>query len=365
MTSSRDDAQPVKIESLHFIGIGGVGMSGIALIAQAAGMRVSGSDLKQTRTTRALSEAGIEVFVGQTEANVAGRDIDVAVVSSAVPDNNPEVVALRSRGTAIWPRARMLAWLGRGRKTLAVAGTHGKTTTSSMLATSLDRLEADPTFLIGGVVDGYDTNAKPGSGQYYVVEADESDGSFTYLDPYVAVVTNIEEDHLDHYEDLADIEDAFRAFAGGHADGGAIVACGDNPHLRELMTDTGRTVYTYGFSQDCDLVCGNVSHDGVRMSFDVAFPDGQTAQVHLDSSPGEHNVLNASAVLTVLWFLGYPAGLAAEAVSGFTGVRRRFDHVGRVRDVDVVDDYGHHPTEVAATIHAASQLGYRHVHVLL
>jgi UDP-N-acetylmuramate--alanine ligase len=359
-----DDAVPERMESLHFIGIGGVGMSGVALIAQGAGMHVSGSDLKESRATRALAKAGIDVVIGQRAENVLDRDIDVAVISSAIPDSNPELVALRQRGVPIWPRARMLAWLGRGRRTLAVAGTHGKTTTSSMLATSLDRLGADPTFLIGGVVNGYDTNAKAGRGAYYVVEADESDGSFVYLDPFVAVITNIEEDHLDHYGNLEAIEDAFREFAGAGRDDGAIVVCGDDPRLPRLMASTGRRVITYGFDESCDVVCGDVMHDGVRMTFDVSFPDGQSATVHLKSNPGEHNARNAAAVMATLHALGYDADCAAEAVSGFAGVRRRFDHVGSTRGIDVVDDYGHHPTEVAATIHAASQLGYRHVHVL-
>lgn len=360
------DRRPVPdgIGSIHFIGIGGVGMSGIALVAHDRGLKVSGSDLKESRATAALREAGIEVFIGQSPANVEGRDIDVVVISSAIPPDNPELSVLVARGVPVWARARMLAWLGRGRKTLAVAGTHGKTTTSSMLATSLVRLGADPTFLIGGVVDGLDTNASSGSGGHYVVEADESDGSFVYLDPYIAVITNIEEDHLDHYADLEAIRTAFREFAGAHQGDGVVIVCGDDPQLPELARATGRDVLTYGFSADCDIVCGNVSHEGLRTRFDVTVAGGGTASLELVANPGEHNVLNATAVMAVLCFLGYTPEVAAGAVSGFTGVRRRFDFVGKEAGIDVVDDYGHHPTEVAATIRAATELGYRHVHVL-
>jgi UDP-N-acetylmuramate--alanine ligase len=361
---SESRPMPDGIGSIHFIGIGGVGMSGIALVAHDRGLKVSGSDLKESRATAALREAGVEVFIGQSPENVAGRAIDVVVVSSAIPPDNPELVALVDRGVPVWARARMLAWLGRGRKTLAVAGTHGKTTTSSMLATSLARLGADPTFLIGGVVDGYDTNASSGAGEHYVVEADESDGSFVYLDPYVAVITNIEEDHLDHYADLAAIRTAFREFAGAHQGDGVVIVCGDDPQLSELAHATGRKVLTYGFSGDCDIVCSNIVHEGVHTRFEVRVADDAPASVRLDSNPGEHNVLNATAVVAVLSFLGYGVAEAAEAVSGFTGVRRRFDFVGNVAGIDVVDDYGHHPTEVAATIKAACELGYRHVHVL-
>lgn len=362
MTSG--DKPTSTIHSMHFIGIGGVGMSGIALVAHARGMQVSGSDLKETRVTQNLVHSGIEVFIGQSPENVEGKDIDVVVISSAIPQTNPELMTLEERGVPVWPRARMLAWLGRGKKTLAVAGTHGKTTTSSMLATSLERLGADPTFLIGGNVDGYNTNALAGTGEYYVVEADESDGSFVYLDPYVALITNIEEDHLDHYANLQAIEDAFMDFAGGHSGDGAIVICGEKPHLPQIARATGRNVISYGFDSACDVVCSNVSHDGVRMMFDVTLKDGTKVPMQLLANPGRHNVLNATAVLTTLCFLGYTASEAAEAISAFSGVRRRFDFVGRTDGVDVVDDYGHHPTEVAATIGAADELGYKHVHVL-
>ena len=351
-----------QINSAHFIGIGGVGMSGIALVAHERGMTVSGSDLKESRISRALSQHGIRVDIGHDAANLG--DPYVVVVSSAIAASNPELRAAKARGIEIWPRARMLAFLGQSMQTIAVAGTHGKTTTSSMVATSLARLGADPTFLIGGVVDGYGTNAVSGSGQYYVVEADESDGSFTFLSPYIAMVTNIEEDHLDHYANLTEIEDAFVDFMSRTPQDGLIVIEGDDPRLPALAARTGRRVITYGFSSDCDVRC--VLDPGVSpgSAFTVILPDGSEGRLGLSSNPGAHNALNATAVMGVLWFLGFDVSRAAEALSRFSGVRRRFDRVGCEKGIQVVDDYGHHPTEVKATIAAAKGLGYKHVHVL-
>ncbi|MDR2587125.1 MAG: Mur ligase domain-containing protein, partial [Coriobacteriales bacterium] len=223
-----------RIQRVHFIGIGGSGMSGIALVAHECGLEVTGSDLKESRYMRSLLRADVRVVVGHDAANVADSTIDVVVVSSAIPERNPEYRAAVERGLEIWPRARMLAYLSRKHKTLAVAGTHGKTTTSSMLATTLDRLGADPTFLIGGVVDGYDSTARAGSGELFVVEADESDGSFTWLDPTLAIVTNIEADHLDHYAGLDEIQSAFASFLDKVVPGGTLVVYNGSPGLVEL-----------------------------------------------------------------------------------------------------------------------------------
>lgn len=355
-----------SIRSIHLIGVGGVGMSGIALVAHERGLRVSGSDLRTSRYTKELSDAGITVFVGQRAENIpdgAGRP-DVVVVSSAIPASNPELVRARELGIPVWHRSQMLAYLGRGLKTLAVAGTHGKTTTSSMLATTLDRLGADPSFLIGGMIDGYPTNAHSGTGEYYVIEADESDGSFVHFSPYVAVVTNIEADHLDHYGDLAHVEQAFCEFMGLVPDDGAIVICGDDERLPRLARSTGRHVITYGFGEACDVRCQVTGASGIGSAFAVTLPGGRRVSAHLDANPGRHNVLNATAVLATLDFLGFDAERSAEALSGFAGVRRRFELVGRAAGVTVVDDYGHHPTEVAATISAARSLGFSRVHVL-
>lgn len=243
------------ISRAHFIGIGGAGMSGIALVLHERGCTVTGSDLKSSHYVRELEDAGIQVSIGHTAATIDAVMPDVIVTSTAIPETNPEVIRARELSIPIWPRAKMLSYLSRGRKTIAVAGTHGKTTTSSMVATMLDKLGADPSFLIGGVVEGYDTNGKNGNGQYFVCEADESDGSFMFLNPNVVVVTNIEADHLDHYGSLENIEKTFCEFMSLLDKEETVVINGDNPHYVELAQSTGRHVVTYGFDPSCDFVC--------------------------------------------------------------------------------------------------------------
>ncbi len=353
------------ISTIHFIGIGGVGMSGIALVAHERGYAVSGSDMKESRATRALRAAGIEVTIGHDAANVP-PDADVVVISTAIPEKNPELVAARERGVQVWHRSRMLAALGAGKKTLACAGTHGKTTSSSMLATTIDRMGLDPTFLIGGTVDGYDTNAKCGEGEYYIVEADESDGSFVHLSPYVALITNIEPDHLDHYGTLDAIYDAFRDFIALLPDEGAAVVCADNPRLAELARSTGKRTVVYGEqgTPGAEVTFEIEGRSGIGYAFAVRFPDGQSVRTSISRNPGRHNVLNATGVLAVVWACGLDIEKSAQALSTFSGVRRRFDLIGEAAGVTVVDDYAHHPTEIKATLAAASKLDFKHVHVL-
>ena len=348
---------------MHFIGVGGVGMSGIARVAHDQGMQVSGSDIKESRYTKQLREAGITVFIGQKAENIPEGD-PVVVISTAILENNPELIEARRRGLEIWHRAQMLAHLGVGLDTLAVAGTHGKTTTSSMLASALDALGADPTFLIGGIVRAYGTNAHSGTGDHYVVEADESDKSFTYLSPKAVLVTNIEADHLDHYKDLDEIYDKFHDFMGLVPEDGVIVACGDEPHVVEIARSEGRRMYTYGFNEGCDVRITSYEPHGIGSRYTAVMPDGTQVEGAIKQNPGRHNVLNATGVVTLLWALGFDAAKVAQTLSGFAGVRRRFDLVGEVGGVTVVDDYAHHPTEIAATISAAAGLGYKHVHVL-
>ena len=352
-----------RIKQVHFIGVGGVGMSGIARVAHDQGMQVSGSDIKESRYTKQLCEAGITVFIGQKAENIPEGD-PVVVISTAILENNPELIEARRRGLEIWHRAQMLAHLGVGLDTLAVAGTHGKTTTSSMLASALDALGADPTFLIGGIVRAYGTNAHSGTGDHYVVEADESDKSFTYLSPKAVLVTNIEADHLDHYKDLDEIYDKFHDFMGLVPEDGVIVACGDEPHVVEIARSEGRRMYTYGFNEGCDVRITSYEPHGIGSRYTAVMPDGTQVEGAIKQNPGRHNVLNATGVVTLLWALGFDAAKVAQALSGFAGVRRRFDLVGEVGGVTVVDDYAHHPTEIAATISAAAGLGYKHVHVL-
>lgn len=352
-----------RIKQVHFIGVGGVGMSGIARVAHDQGMQVSGSDIKESRYTKQLREAGITVFIGQKAENIPEGN-PVVVISTAILENNPELIEARRRGLEIWHRAQMLAHLGVGLDTLAVAGTHGKTTTSSMLASALDALGADPTFLIGGIVRAYGTNAHSGTGDHYVVEADESDKSFTYLSPKAVLVTNIEADHLDHYKDLDEIYDKFHDFMGLVPEDGVIVACGDEPHVVEIARSEGRRMYTYGFNEGCDVRITSYEPHGIGSRYTAVMPDGTQVEGAIKQNPGRHNVLNATGVVTLLWALGFDAAKVAQALSGFAGVRRRFDLVGEVGGVTVVDDYAHHPTEIAATISAAAGLGYKHVHVL-
>ena len=352
-----------RMKQVHFIGVGGVGMSGIARVAHDQGMQVSGSDIKESRYTKQLREAGITVFIGQKAENIPEGD-PVVVISTAILENNPELIEARRRGLEIWHRAQMLAHLGVGLDTLAVAGTHGKTTTSSMLASALDALGADPTFLIGGIVRAYGTNAHSGTGDHYVVEADESDKSFTYLSPKAVLVTNIEADHLDHYKDLDEIYDKFHDFMGLVPEDGVIVACGEEPHVVDIARSEGRRMYTYGFNEGCDVRIISYEPHGIGSRYTAVMPDGTQVEGAIKQNPGRHNVLNATGVVTLLWALGFDAAKVAQALSGFAGVRRRFDLVGEVGGVTVVDDYAHHPTEIAATISAAAGLGYKHVHVL-
>ncbi len=349
---------------VHFIGVGGVGMSGIARVAFDAGMRVSGSDMKSSRYTDDLVAAGIPVFIGHDAKNV-DEDMDAVVISSAIPETNPELARARELGIAVWHRAHMLAELGRGKKTLAACGTHGKTTTSSMLATVTDSLGMKPTFVVGGIVGAYHTNAVSGEGEYYVVEADESDGSFLNLSPYVALVTNVEADHLDHYTGgIDEIRATFLKFMELVPEDGAVVVCGEDPELVGLACKSGRRAVTYGFGSDCDTRISNYRACGLGSRFTLSFADGSSVDVALSCNPGRHNALNAAGVVSVIWALGKDVAAAAAALEGYRGVRRRFDLVGEACGVTVVDDYAHHPTEIKATLAAASMLDFNRVVVL-
>lgn len=335
----------------HFIGIGGAGMSGLARVLHDRGKIVTGSDLKASRYATALQESGISVAIGHDAANLG--DPAIVVISSAIPESNPELREARRRGIEVWPRAKMLAHLADGDLTLAVAGTHGKTTTSSMLATVLDGMGLDPTFSIGGELNDMGANARCGQGGYYVVEADESDGSFLYLEPHLAIVTNMEPDHLDHYGSFEAIVETFGRFMAAVSPDGAVVACADDPLLPGIARASARCrVVTYGESADADVRWRDARSAGLGHTFTVEFPDGRSVTSAV-SVPGVHNVTNATGVLAAAWALGLDVGQVAGAVPAFSGVRRRFDHIGEVDGVLVVDDYAHHPTEVRATLAAA------------
>ena len=365
MTENTQDTLEPSFKRAHFIGIGGAGMSGIALVLHERGYAVSGSDLKTSRYIRQLTRAGVDIHVGHAAETIDEVSPDVVVVSTAIPETNPELARARELGIPVWPRAKMLSALGHGYTTVAVAGTHGKTTTSSMVATMLDRMGADPSFLIGGIVEGYDTNGRNGSGEYFVAEADESDSSFLYLDPDVVVVTNVEADHMDHYGSLEEIERTFVKFMSLVGEDGTVIVCGDSPRLVELARESGRSWVSYGLDEGNDVVCVPKKHPrSVESVFEVRFADGESCEVTIKSNPGVHNMLNATASVAVARALGLDVAEAARALSTFEGVRRRFTHIGDVDGVTVVDDYGHHPTEIKATLAAAKTLDFKHVDVV-
>lgn len=351
----------VAFKSAHFIGIGGAGMSGIALVLHERGRKVTGSDLKESHYVRELEAAGIRVHVGHDAQTIDEVMPDVVVISTAIPESNPELARARELGIPVWPRAKMLSALSEDAITIAVAGTHGKTTTSSMVATMLDVMGLDPSFLIGGVVEGYDTNGRDGRGGYFVAEADESDGSFLFLDPNVVIVTNIEADHLDHYGTLEKIEETFCEFMGLVGEDGTVVIMGDDAHIVDLARSVGTKVVTYGFNDANDYTCRLVETKGITTVLEVQTPAGETVTVTINANPGRHNVLNATSSVAVADVLGLDVHAAARALSQFRGARRRFTHVGEEAGITVVDDYGHHPTEIAATLSAAAQLDFKRV----
>lgn len=353
-----------KYEKLHFIGIGGVGMSGLARIASSQGIKVTGSDLKGSRFTEQLEKSWIPVAIGQDAKNIPEGDDVTVVVSTAIMDDNPELMEAKRRGLNIIHRAQMLSYLGRDLKTLAVAGTHGKTTTSSMLACVLDDMNLDPTFVIGGMVLAYNTNARPGSGEYYVVEADESDKSFTCLNPHAVIVTSIESDHLDHYKSLDEIYEKFGEFMAMVPDGNPVVACADDKKLVELAKANAKNVITYGFSDDADVKILKSERKGVGSEFTVQLASGKVVDSAITKNPGTHNELNATAVLALIEALGLDVEQAAIKLRNFSGVHRRFELVGTANGVTVIDDYAHHPTEIKATIQAAKDLDFNNVHVI-
>ncbi len=350
-------------DEVYFIGIGGVGMSGIALIAHDQGLKVSGSDLKASRFTAPLEDVGIEVHIGHDASNLPEGNPTI-VVSTAILDSNCELMEAKRRGLTIVRRAEMLAHLGRNLKTLAVAGTHGKTTTSSMLASILDHMGKSPTFLIGGMVREYGSNAHSGTGEYYVVEADESDKSFTHLSPSAVIVTNIEADHLDHYADLTEIHAQFGSFISLVPKGGPVVVCAEDKAAVEVAKNNADNVITYGTDEDVDVRAFDITTEGISSKFKVRLQSGRVVETSIKQNPGIHNVLNGTACLALLEAIGEDVDAAALALSHFQGVRRRFDLVGVADGVTVVDDYAHHPTEIAATIAAAKQLGFNQVHVI-
>jgi UDP-N-acetylmuramate--alanine ligase len=346
----------------HFIGIGGIGMSGIAEILLNLGMKVSGSDLRRGPVTDRLASLGATIYEGHNAANIAGAT--VVVTSSAVSAANPEVLEAHARKIPVIQRAEMLAELMRLKYGIAIAGMHGKTTTTSMVASVLAAGGLDPTVVVGGRVDALGSNARLGTTQYLVAEADESDRSFLKLSPILAVVTNLDREHMDCYHDMADVERAFLDFMDKVPFYGAVTACIDNPLLKGILPRARRRVFTYGVAAEADFRLEFLEAvEGRFARFLVNTAQGPLGPFELHV-PGRHNVLNATAAVAIARQLEIAPDKIAEGLGHFRGVDRRFQLRGTARGVTVVDDYGHHPTEIRATLAAARECGHRQIHVV-
>jgi UDP-N-acetylmuramate--alanine ligase len=355
-----------KIQRVHFVGIGGIGMSGIAEVMLTLGYKVSGSDLKDSAVTERLKRLGAAIHIGHRAENVAGAD--VVVTSSAISNDNPEVLEAKSKTIALIQRAEMLAELMRLKYGIAIAGMHGKTTTTSMLASVLAAGDLDPTVIIGGRVEAMDSNARLGRSQYLVAEADESDRSFLKLSPIIAVVTNIDREHMDHYRDMQDVEESFIEFLDRLPFYGMAVVCNDNALSRGIVPRLARRAVTYGTRGDSDFRISNIRAERAKCDepfsrFTVEYAGKPLGEFELHV-PGAHNVLNAAAAVAVGIGLDIPPANIREGLLQFRGVDRRFQKRGVAAGVTVIDDYGHHPTEIRATLAAARQAGFQHVHVI-
>ncbi|MFN4063627.1 MAG: UDP-N-acetylmuramate--L-alanine ligase [Parazoarcus communis] len=347
-----------KVKNIHFVGIGGSGMSGIAEVMVNLGFGVSGSDLGESAATRRLKAMGAKVMLGHDAANVQAAD--ALVVSTAVRNDNPEVIAARARHSPVVPRAQMLAELMRLKSGIAIAGTHGKTTTTSLVASILAEGSMDPTFVIGGRLNAAGANARLGKGDFLVAEADESDASFLMLSPVISVVTNIDADHMDTYgHDFARLKQAFVDFLQRLPFYGVAVLCEDDPHVRSIMPLVSKQVVRYGFSESANIRAENVRAEAGRMIFDAVRVNGTTTRLPIELNlPGMHNVLNALAAIAVATEVQVPDESIIKALSEFRGVGRRFQRYGEVAlpsggSFTLIDDYGHHPVEMAATLAAA------------
>jgi UDP-N-acetylmuramate--alanine ligase len=340
-----------NFQRIHLVGIGGIGMSGIAEVLLTLGYSVSGSDTKPSTTTERLQDLGAVVYEGHQASNVEGAH--VVVISSAVKADNPEVVEAHKRKIPVIPRAEMLAELMRLKYGIAVGGAHGKTTTTSMVASILTAAHLDPTFVIGGKVNQSGTTARLGRGEYFVVEADESDRSFLLFAPVVAVVTTVDREHLDQYTSLEDIQNAFVDFVNRVPFYGAAILCLDEPNVQAIIPSVKRPILTYGVSSQADLVISDIRLEGLASEFRLTYKGEDLGPIRLSHPPGIHNVRNAAAAAAVALYLNVPSDLIREGLAKFGGVSRRFDIKGAVNDITVIDDYGHHPAEIRATLEAA------------
>ena len=357
MKSSGSHLHPMRrIQRIHFVGIAGAGMSGIAEVLVNQGFEVSGSDIADNRITSRLRKLGVTIFKGHDASQVEGAN--VLVVSSAVSEDNPEVRAARKLRIPVVPRAEMLAELMRFRRGIAIAGTHGKTTTTSFTTSLLAQTGMDPTFVIGGLLNAWGSNARLGKGEYLVAEADESDGSFLLLQPVVALVTNIDRDHLEAYDHSFDkLKKAFLEFLHHLPFYGVAVLCLDNENVANMIPAVTRAVVTYGLSEEADIRGSGLQQEGRVMHFNVHLPNESRAMPVSLNLPGVHNVLNALGAIAIAWELGVDLASVIDVLAGFEGIGRRFADVGNFTtsngEVMVIEDYGHHPSELDATIAAA------------
>jgi len=347
-----------KVKHIHFVGVGGSGMSGIAEVLAHLDYTVSGSDLAASATTRRLEGEGVRVTIGHAAANIAGAD--AVVVSTAVKEDNPEVIAAREKKIPVVPRAQMLAELMRLKHGIAIAGTHGKTTTTSLVTSILAEGGVDPTFVIGGRLNAAGANARLGSGDFLVAEADESDASFLFLSPVVSVVTNIDADHMETYgHDFERLKGAFVDFLNRLPFYGVAVLCADDPNVRAIMPQVSKQIVTYGLTPGLNFYAENIVADAGQMRFDCVRVNGSTSRLAITlNTPGLHNVLNALAAIAVATEVGIADAAIVKALAEFKGVGRRFQRYGEVAlpaggNCTVIDDYGHHPVEMAATLAAA------------
>jgi UDP-N-acetylmuramate--alanine ligase len=348
---------PLDMGIIHFVGIGGIGMSGIAEVMHNLGYLVQGSDAAENANVKRLRDLGVTVMIGQSTDNLG--DAQVVVVSSAIKAENPELKEARLRQLPVVRRAEMLAELMRLKSCVTIGGTHGKTTTTSLVAALLDAGGIDPTVINGGIINAYGTNARLGDGDWMVVEADESDGTFIRLPSTIAVVTNIDPEHLDHYGSFDAIRDAFVRFIENVPFYGVAVLCIDHPEVQALMGRVSdRTLVTYGTNPQADVCASNVRMDGAVTVFDVAVNDRKSDEIIVHKGlrlamPGHHNMLNALAAIAVAIRMGIPGEAIAKGLAGFGGVKRRFSLAGHWNGVAIYDDYGHHPVEISAVLQAA------------
>ena len=341
-----------RYQAIHFVGIGGIGMSGIAEVLANLGYEVTGSDVKESETTKRLRGLGIQVSIGHRQENIGNAH--VVVISSAVSGDNPEVLAAKAESIPVIPRAEMLAELARLKYGILVAGAHGKTTTTSLISTVLGHGGFDPTIVIGGKLKALGSNARLGRGDFLVAEADESDGSFLKLSPTIAVVTNIDREHMDFFRDMKSLKEAFLAFINMIPFYGAAFICNENEYIRELIPSIHRRFLTYGLSGKSDIQASNIRKGFMVTTFDVSSKNALVGELILPI-PGEHNVLNALACIGVALELKMHPAAIREALGSFSGIQRRFEFKGEARGVKVYDDYGHHPTEIRATLAAAKE----------